>query len=106
MNIKIKYTNQITKKIWRKVLKYCQELVILGQFLAFVTLTFKKIILDILSLFLNNVVLCNIFLKAKANYNLNKEIFLLIKYCKNFPFLSKNIESFSDLDLDLEGILG
>ena len=51
-------------------------MVILGQFLAFVslTLTFQRLFLDILSLILNNVVLCNIFLKEKANYNLNKEI--------------------------------
>ena len=58
--------------------------------------------LEILSLCFNNVVLCNIFLKKKTDFNLNKEIAL--KYCKNFPFSSKNIESFNDLDLDLVGI--
>ena len=75
MNIRIKYTNQITKNK-EKLLKNWQKSVILGQFLAFVTLTLtiKRLFLDILSLFLNNVVLCNIFLKEKANYNLNKEI--------------------------------
>ena len=51
-------------------------MVILGQFLAFVTLTltFKMLFLDILPLCFNNVVLCNIFLKKKTDYNLNKEI--------------------------------
>ena len=72
MNIRIKYKNQITKnkeKNWQKS-------VILGQFLAFMTLTltFKRLFLDILSLFLNNVVLCNIFIKKKTDYNLNKKI--------------------------------
>ena len=58
------------------MLKHWQKSVILGQFLAFVTwkLTFKRLFLEILSLFLNYVVLCNIFLKKKTDYNLNKEI--------------------------------
>ena len=75
MNIRIKYTNQFIKNK-EKILKNCQKSVILGQFLAFVTLTltFKRLFLDILSLFLNNVVRCNIFLKKKTDYNLNKEI--------------------------------
>ena len=75
MNIRIKYTNQITKNK-KKVRKNWQLSVILGQFLAFVTLTltFKRLFLDILSLFLNNDVLCNIFLKKTSDYNLNKEI--------------------------------
>ena len=44
VNIKIKYTNLITK-IWRNLLKYWQELVILCQFCASVTLTltFKEL---------------------------------------------------------------
>ena len=37
-------------------------------------LDLEKIILDMLSSFLYNVVLCNIFLKEKANYKLDKEI--------------------------------
>ena len=59
-----------------KIQKKWQKSVILAQFLAFVTLTltFKRLFLDILSLFLNNVVLCNIFLKKTTDYNLNKEI--------------------------------
>ena len=71
----MKYTNQI-KKIRKKLSKKWQKSVILGQFLAFVTLTLtvKRLFLVILSLFLNKVVLCNIFLKEKAYYNLNKEI--------------------------------
>ena len=75
MNIRIKYTIQITKNK-EKVLKNWQYSVILGQFLAFVTLTltFKRLFLDILSLFLYNDVLCNIFLKKTTDYNLNKEI--------------------------------
>ena len=66
MNIRIKYTNQITKNK-EKMLKNWQKSLILGQFLAFVTftLTFKRLFLDILSFFLNNDVLCNIFLKKK-----------------------------------------
>ena len=54
MNIRIKYTNQITKNK-EKILKNWQKSVILGQFLAFVTLTFKILFLDILSLFLNKM---------------------------------------------------
>ena len=66
MNIRIKYTNIITKNK-EKILNNWQKSVILGQFLAFVTLTltFKRLFLDILSLFLYNDVLCNIFLKKK-----------------------------------------
>ena len=66
MNIGIKYTNQITKNK-EKLLKNWQKSVILCQFLAFVTLTltFKMLFLDILSLCFNNLVLCNIFLKKK-----------------------------------------
>ena len=66
------------------------------------TLTFKRLFLDILSLFLNNNVLCNIFLKKTTDYNLNKEI--AYKILKKIPFSSKSIESFSDLGLDLESI--
>ena len=75
MNIRIKYTNQITKNK-EKTTKKWQKSVILGQFLAFVTLTltFKRLFLDISSLFLNNVVLCKIFPKRKTDDNLNKEI--------------------------------
>ena len=60
-------------KIMRKKYKKLQKSVILGQFLAFVTLTltFKRFFLDMLTLFPNNVVLCNIFLKKKTDYNLN-----------------------------------
>ena len=59
MNIRIKYTNQITKKIRKNILKNWQKSVILGQFLAFatLTLTFKMLFLEILSLCFNNVVL-------------------------------------------------
>ena len=39
-------------------------------------MTFKKVIVNILSLFLNNDILGNIFLKEKANYNLNNKIAL------------------------------
>ena len=76
MNIKIKYTNQNNPKIWRNLLKYWQKYVILGQFLAFVTLnlTFKRIFYPYCYYFSTNVVLCNIFLWEKVNYNLNKEI--------------------------------
>ena len=61
------YTDKINKpnhkKIRKKLLKNWQKSVILGQFLAFMTLTFNRLFLDILSLFLNNNVLCNIFSK-------------------------------------------
>ena len=59
VNIKNKYTNLITK-IWRNLLEYWQELVILCQCFASVTLTLtflKRVILDILSYCLNNGVL-------------------------------------------------
>ena len=66
MNIMIKYTNQITKNKEKITMKLAKT-VILGQFLAFVTLTltFKMLFLDILPLCFNNVVLCNIFIKKK-----------------------------------------
>ena len=76
MNIKIKNTNQITK-IWRNLLKLIlAKSVILTSISCFcdLGLDLLKVILDILSLFFNNVAPCNIFLKEKANYNLKKEI--------------------------------
>ena len=86
VNIKIKYTKK-SQKIWRNLLKYWQKSVILCQFLASVTLTFKRLFL---SLFLKNVLLCNIFLKEKAYYNLNKKIAFKTLY--EFPiFNQKNI---------------
>ena len=83
MNIRIKYTKKNYTNIREKnAKKNLQKSVILGQFLGFVTLilTFKMFFLDILSLFPNNVVLCNIFLKKKKLLiTLIRK--LLIKYC-------------------------
>ena len=58
------------QKIRKKLLKNWHKSVILGQFLAFVTLTFKRLFLDIMSLFLNTVVLCNVFLKKNTDLGL------------------------------------
>ena len=56
----------------------------LCQFLASVTLTFKR---SFLLQFLNNDLLCNIFLKEKANYNLNNKIAYKTLY--EFPIFNQ-----------------
>ena len=69
--------------------------------LAYVTLTFKMLFL---SLFLKNVVLCNLFLKEKANYNLNNKIAFKTLY--EFPIFNQKIYIKKSVTLTLKVFVG